>query len=88
MPVTTARGGVDPPLVDYRGEPNVLVVKADLDACMGYANCVMAAEEYFDLEAEGAVVTIRHTVIKDGDRARVEEAVRSCPVNALSLEEK
>jgi 3-phenylpropionate/trans-cinnamate dioxygenase ferredoxin reductase subunit len=64
----------------------MLVVKADLDVCMGYASCVMAAEDYFDLNEEAGVVTLHRTVVRDGDRERVEEAVRACPVQALVLE--
>ena len=64
----------------------MLVVKADLDICMGYANCVIAADDYFDLDEQGGVVTLHRTVVRDTDIERVEEAVRTCPVQALVLE--
>jgi ferredoxin len=60
-------------------------VTADLKTCVGYANCVLSADDYFD-ENDGAVVVLRADVAPQ-DRARVEEAVASCPVKALTLED-
>ncbi|ROZ61481.1 ferredoxin [Kocuria soli] len=62
------------------------VVKADLEACQGYANCVVGASDYFDLDDDG-VVEILRTEVPEADRARVTEAARSCPVSALKVEE-
>lgn len=59
-------------------------VKADLEACQGYANCVVAADRYFDLSDDGEVIVLRAEVA-DSDRAHVEAAVTSCPVSALTL---
>jgi ferredoxin len=64
----------------------VAVVKADLDACQGYANCVVGASDVFDLDDDGVVVLLK-TSVPDSDRARVEEAARSCPVSALWVED-
>lgn len=61
------------------------VLKADLGACQGYANCVVAADDYFDLDDDGLVAILRRDVA-EADRSRVEAAVRSCPVGALLLE--
>jgi ferredoxin len=61
------------------------VVKADLDACQGYANCVVAAGDLFDIDDDGVVVLLR-TEVAESERARVTEAARSCPVSALSIE--
>ena len=57
-------------------------VKADLSLCQGYANCVVAADDYFDIDDEGLVVLLK-TEVPDSERTRVEEAARSCPVSAL-----
>lgn len=57
-------------------------IKADLGACQGYANCVVGAEDYFDIDDDGKVVMLRLEVTET-DRKRVEEAARSCPVSAL-----
>lgn len=63
------------------------VVKADLQACQGYANCVVGATDYFDLDDDGIVVVLR-TEVPQEDRARVLEAARSCPVSALIVEDE
>lgn len=61
-------------------------LKADRGMCQGYANCVAAAEDYFDIDDDGVVVLLK-TDIAESDRTRVEEAVRSCPVSALRVQE-
>ncbi len=58
------------------------MIKADLGACQGYANCVVGAEDYFDIDDDGKVVLL-HLEVPETDRKRVEEAARSCPVSAL-----
>ena len=60
------------------------VVHADLGLCQGYANCVVAADDVFDLGDEGVVVLLR-AEIPDADRARAESAARACPVSALTV---
>lgn len=74
-----------------------LTVKADRSACQGYGNCVMKAPGYFDIDDDGLVFlrrqgadpgAVRQTAAVDPqDRRTVEDAVASCPVSALSLEE-
>jgi ferredoxin len=62
-------------------------IHLDLEACLGYANCVMEAPEAFDLDEE----TNKAVVLVDNpDEAQFESvraAVRSCPASALWLEE-
>lgn len=60
-------------------------IVADLDACQGYANCVVAADDVYDLDDDGVVVLLK-IAVEESDRARVEEAARSCPVSALRVE--
>lgn len=60
------------------------VIKTNREACQGYANCVLAAEDYFDIDDRGLVVA-RKTEVPDADKTRVEEAARSCPVAALEV---
>ena len=62
------------------------VVKADLDACQGYANCVVGAQDVFDINDDGVVVLLR-TTVDESERGRVEDAARSCPVGALTVED-
>jgi ferredoxin len=59
---------------------------ADFKACQGYGNCTIGASDVYDLDDQGTVVLLKEE-IPESDRARVEEAARSCPVNALSLQE-
>ncbi|GAA4617648.1 ferredoxin [Saccharopolyspora hordei] len=63
------------------------VVKADLGACQGYANCIMGADDVFDIDDDGVVVVLR-TEVEESERARVEAAARSCPVSALAVEDR
>ncbi|MDA8271078.1 MAG: ferredoxin [Actinomycetota bacterium] len=62
------------------------IIKADMDLCQGYANCVMEAPKFFDIDDEGVVVVLQQEFGED-DRVRIEAAVRSCPVTALRIEE-
>ena len=61
-------------------------VKADLSLCQGYANCVVAAGDYFDIDDDGKVVLLKIDV-PESERTRVEEAARSCPVSAPWVED-
>ncbi len=63
------------------------IVKADLNLCQGYANCVVEAPDTFDIGDDGVVVILR-AMIGEADRERVGLAARSCPVAALSVEEE
>jgi len=62
-----------------------LKVEADLAACQGYVCCVMAAPEVFDVDEDTAKVIVRVTEPDQSLRAKVEEAVRSCPSGALRV---
>jgi len=61
------------------------VLKADFGLCQGYANCIDAAPEYYDIDDEGVVVLLREE-ISEAELPVLEEAVRSCPVSALTIE--
>lgn len=62
------------------------VLKADFGACQGYANCVMAAPDTYDLDDDGVVVLLKDSIPQE-ELARVQEAARSCPVSALTIED-
>jgi ferredoxin len=62
----------------------MLVVKADLGQCQGYGNCVVAADDTFDLDDDGVVVLLR-AEFPESDRARIEAAAESCPMSALKV---
>lgn len=59
-------------------------IHADRTVCQGYANCLVTAPDYFDLDDEGRVAVL-NSDIAQGDETVVEEAVGSCPVRALRL---
>jgi ferredoxin len=58
---------------------------ADYSSCQGYGNCVTGAADTFDIGDDGVVILLRENV-SEQDRLRIGDAVRSCPVNALSIE--
>jgi ferredoxin len=62
-----------------------LKVEADLTACQGYVCCVMAAPEVFDIEDDTAKVVLLTAEPGESLRAKVEDAVRSCPSRALRI---
>lgn len=64
----------------------MFMIKADVNLCEAYANCVIAAPEYFDVNDETGIVTVLEEQVTDERRGYVENAVRSCPVAALRLE--
>jgi len=55
------------------------VVKADLGQCQGYGNCVVAADDTFDLDDDGVVVLLR-AEFPESDRFRIEVRSNSCYV--------
>ncbi|MGH3343197.1 MAG: ferredoxin [Carbonactinosporaceae bacterium] len=61
-------------------------VRADTSKCEGYANCVVASPYFFDVDDTG-LVQILHTDIDEARRAEGENAVRSCPTEALWIDE-
>ncbi|MDV2476171.1 ferredoxin [Rhodococcus zopfii] len=61
-------------------------ILVDLGKCQGYANCVVAAPDIFDLGDTGRVELLEATVADDR-LDDVREAIRSCPAAALTLEE-
>ncbi len=63
------------------------VVKADFAACQGYANCVVGASDYFDIDDDGIVVLLK-TDVPESEIQRVKDAAHSCPVSALKVVEE
>jgi ferredoxin len=60
-------------------------VVADLRRCEGYANCVILDPERFELDPDNHVSILR-AAMSDDERDLVEQAVQSCPTQALSIE--
>ncbi len=59
-------------------------VKADREICMATGMCVMAADVFFDQDADGIVLLGSDEVPADAER-RVHNAVKLCPSGALQL---
>jgi ferredoxin len=73
-------------VVRHRGNETSMKIQVDRDQCLGTGMCVREAPEVFALRGDGIV----HLLIEEpgeGLRAEAEEAVRNCPVRALSLVE-
>lgn len=65
----------------------MIKIGADVGKCEGYANCVIAASDVYDIDDDGKVIVLRPAV-EQGEREKVEEAVRSCPAAAIWLEDE
>jgi ferredoxin len=61
-------------------------LRVDRDLCDGYANCVFQVPGVFDL-GDDNIVVIQVEDISEAERERVAEAVASCPVAALVLDD-
>jgi ferredoxin len=61
-------------------------VRVDLSRCQGYGNCVGAAPDVFDLTDNGLVLLLEEQPTDDR-AADVLQAVRLCPVQAISTED-
>jgi ferredoxin len=61
-------------------------VVLDLNTCQGYANCVMVAPEVFDINEETGLAVLLQETPDDSQLAAVEEAVRQCPTESISVE--
>jgi ferredoxin len=62
----------------------VIEVRANVRICEGFANCLVAAPDLFDLDDDDKVIILQGE-LDDAERARVDEAIRSCPVAALTI---
>lgn len=62
-----------------------LSVVVDLNACQGYACCLMEAPTVFDLNEELGKVVVLEPHPGPDLREVAEAAVRACPAKALSL---
>jgi ferredoxin len=60
-------------------------VEVDLGKCQGYANCVAAAPDVFDLDEDSGLSKVIAPQLGEEQRAAVEEAARLCPVQAIQV---
>jgi ferredoxin len=59
-----------------------LIVRLDRHLCVGFGDCIEVAPEAFELDEEGIAVV--RSGAEAVDAARLIEACRSCPVDALT----
>ena len=59
----------------------------DRELCAGYANCLDAAPEVFDVDGEDVAVVVAAPDTLPAHREAIERAVKLCPINAIALEE-
>jgi ferredoxin len=60
-----------------------LEVIVDMDLCDGHGQCEFAAPNVFQMDDEGELQYDAHP--DPSERARVEQAIRVCPVQAIRL---
>jgi len=59
-----------------------LRVEIDLTLCVGFGDCVDVAPDSFELDGEGVAAFVNP---EEDERARLLEACRSCPVDAITV---
>lgn len=59
--------------------------KVDQDTCIGCGLCAETVSEVFEMNAEGKAEALG--TVTDGNRDSVQEAIDSCPTNAISWED-
>jgi ferredoxin len=64
------------------GEARVVV---DAGKCRGYGLCMAIQPDVFDVPAASSTVVLLRAVVGADDIEDVEEAVRACPAQALTL---
>jgi ferredoxin len=68
------------------GYPSCFRVQADLDLCQGHAMCELEAPDYFRVPKRGQVEILVDEPPEEA-RKQIEQAVRACPTQALSIRE-
>ncbi len=61
-------------------------VVVDTDRCGGHGLCEAIAPDYFEVQSNGLVQSLRPTV-DPADLPDIEDAVASCPTEALRIED-
>jgi ferredoxin len=67
-------------------EGTVVTIRIQIDPtrCEGFANCVNAAPDLFELDADGHV-GLKKEAVEDDRAEAVRRAVYDCPVNVISF---
>jgi ferredoxin len=59
-------------------------IQIETSVCQGHGQCVHLAPDVFRMGADGVSEVITQNV-EESLRARIDEVVRSCPVEAISV---
>lgn len=62
-----------------------LKIEIDRDLCSGYANCLDAAPEVFDVDDKDIAIVIARAADLEAHRTAIERAVKLCPLNAITV---
>jgi 3-phenylpropionate/trans-cinnamate dioxygenase ferredoxin reductase subunit len=63
-------------------------VNLDLSVCQGYANCLAAAPDVFDIDDGGQAVLLKAIAETDEEKAAVMAAIPMCPVAAIAVDDE
>jgi ferredoxin len=66
---------------------NTMRVVVDVQRCAGFASCMILVPEVFEISREDNVAHVVQDHPAAELRSKLEEAVRACPVGAISLHE-
>jgi ferredoxin len=61
-------------------------ITADAHTCVGSGQCVMHAPKLFDQDEETGLVVVLRPVVTGEDILSAQQAERSCPVSAITLD--
>jgi ferredoxin len=64
----------------------MISVKVNRDTCEGYANCIRAAPDVFDLDSDDLVV-LKQEQPADDQISKVRRATYDCPTESISFSE-
>lgn len=70
-----------------RKEPMAIRIKVDRARCSGYALCLEAAPNVFDLDADDIAVIVSGAEKLETERANAEYAAKLCPCQAILIED-
>ena len=59
----------------------------DRAKCMGHGQCLLFASEFFELDDDGIAILLNEHP-DESQRSNVLDAIRACPVRAITMKEK
>jgi ferredoxin len=62
-----------------------VAITLDIEACQGYACCMMEAPELFELDDDTSKATLLHGSVDQSRLGRARAAERACPSRAITV---